>query len=145
MDSPQHREEQEQQQQHEHQQEVPSKESPVRAAPLHHAIVKPEGLELNTTGIRKPSLGQKELTVTVGHGGETEEKMVTVLKKKKNYKKIKARVLGYLDFTSFHQRTVKLLSGPLCIRARLKRNKAEALRAREGKETTREKQVEDCS
>lgn len=37
----------------------------------------------------------------------------------------------YLDFPSFHQRTVKLLSGPLCIRARLECYKTEALKANE--------------
>ena len=46
MDSPQHQ--QQQQQQHRHRQEVPSKETSVCTAPLHHAIVKPEGLESNT-------------------------------------------------------------------------------------------------
>ena len=40
-------------------------------------------------------------------------------------------MVSYLDFTSFHQRTVKLLSGPLCVCARLERYKTEALQAEE--------------
>lgn len=38
---------------------------------------------------------------------------------------------NYLDFPSFHKRTVKLLSGPLCISTRLKCYKTEALQANE--------------
>lgn len=38
---------------------------------------------------------------------------------------------NYLNFPSFHQRTVKLLSGPLCISARLKCYKTKALEANE--------------
>ena len=89
---------------------------------------------------------QNILILIVGHGGETEENMITVSKKKKEKRKEKrrgrkkggeeggergARLVSYLDFTSFHQRTVKLLSGPLCVCARLERYKTEALRAEE--------------
>lgn len=60
--------------------------------------------------------------------GKTEEKMVTVSKKKEEGG---ARVLSYLDFTSFHQCTMKLLSGPLCVCTWLECYKTEALRAEE--------------
>lgn len=47
-------------------------------------------------------------------------------------KKRGKRVWGsYLDFPSFHQRAVKLLSGSLCISARLKCYKTKALKASE--------------
>lgn len=38
---------------------------------------------------------------------------------------------SYLDFTSFHQRTVKFLFGPLCICAHLKCYKTKTLRGEE--------------
>lgn len=62
--------------------------------------------------------------------GETEEKMVAVsLKNKKGVRGcLGARVASYLDFTPFHQRAVKLLSGPLRIHARLECYKTKALR-----------------
>lgn len=47
--------------------------------------------------------------------------------------------MSYLDFTSFHQRAVKLLSGPLCIRARLECYKTEALRG-DGENGKKEKE-----
>lgn len=65
-DSPQHQQ-QEQRRQRKHRQEVPSKETPVCAAPLHHAIVKPEGLELNTYSHPEKPLGQKRPEQTHSH------------------------------------------------------------------------------
>lgn len=41
-------------------------------------------------------------------------------------------MVSYLDFTSFHQRTVELLPGSLCVCARLECYKTEALRSRGG-------------
>lgn len=64
-----------------------SKETPLRAAPLHHAIVKPKGGGGGWGGggfKQQPSgnlLWARRIKVTVGHGGDTEEKMVTVEKK----------------------------------------------------------------
>lgn len=89
---------------------------------------------------------QNKLILIVRHGGETEEKMVAVFLKKKEKKRKKekgARVVNYLDFTSFHQRTVKLLPGPLCICTRLKCYKTKALQSRaEGKMGERERDWE---
>lgn len=134
-DSPQHWE-----QQHKLRREVLSKETSVCVAPLHHAIVKPEGLEFNThTAIWKP-LGLKWPEQTHSHsqtwrGNRGEDGCCFFKKKKKKKKKEKGnrRVWGrtYLYFTSFHQRTVKLLFGPLCIRTWFKCYKAKTLQAKE--------------
>lgn len=121
---------------------MPSKETSVCVAPLHHAIVKPEGLELNTYSHPENLWGrndQNKLILIVAHGGETDEKMVTdSKKKKKGGGGGGARVVSYLDFTSFHQRAVQLLSGPLCICARLECYKTEALQAEEREEWEKE-------
>lgn len=64
-----------------------SKETPLRAAPLHHAIVKPKGGGGGVGGFKQQPSGNllwaRRIKVTVGHGGDTEEKMVTVEKKLK--------------------------------------------------------------
>lgn len=50
--------------------------------------------------------------------------------------------MSYLDFTSFHQRTVKLLSGPLSICTRLECYKTEALQAEERGDMEKQKEGE---
>lgn len=72
-------------QQHKHRQEVSSKETEsVCAAPLHHAIVKPEGLELDTHSYPGNLLwgrnDQNKFSLLDMGGGKTEEKMGTIKK-----------------------------------------------------------------